>query len=71
MLRRTSKIVKEVVDKIGLSTVASLTRTLWDDVRNGRRMRKLVVVTARGRITTLELPLCAMKGQDTEKFGVL
>jgi hypothetical protein len=42
MLRRTSKRVKEVVDKILLSTVTvvRLIRRFWYDVRNGMEKEK-------------------------------
>ena len=79
MLRRTSKRLKEVVDKMCLSAVVRLSRSFWDDVRNDTAdekikfvKRQLVVVTVRCRITTLELPRFEMKGQDTERLaGVL
>jgi hypothetical protein len=35
ILRRTSKRVKEVVDKMRLPAVVHLSRSFWDDVRNG------------------------------------
>jgi hypothetical protein len=34
MLRRTSKTVKEVVDKMRLPAVVRLSRSFWDDARN-------------------------------------
>jgi Ran GTPase-activating protein (RanGAP) involved in mRNA processing and transport len=79
MLRRTSKRVKELVDKMRLPAVVRLRRSFWDDARNGTDaekltfvMRQLLVMTARCRITTLELPRCEMKGQDAERLaGVL
>ena len=33
MLRNTSKKVKELVEKMGLSTVVRLRRSFWDDFR--------------------------------------
>ena len=33
----TSKRVKEVVDKIRLPAVVRLSRSFWDDARNGKR----------------------------------
>jgi hypothetical protein len=80
MLRRTSKRVKEAVDKMRLPAVVRLSSTFWDDARNGTAaeklklvVRQLVVVTARWcRISTLELPRCEMKGPDAERLaGVL
>ena len=79
MLRRTSKRVKEVVDKMRLPAVVRLSRSFWDDVRNGTEkakhqfvLRQLTFMTAWCRITTLELPRCDMKGQDAERLaGVL
>jgi hypothetical protein len=54
MLRMTSKRVKEVVDKIRLPAVVRLSRSFWDDARNGTAaeklhmvMRQLVVVDSR------------------------
>ena len=79
MLRRTSKKVKEVVDKMRLPAVVRLSRSFWGDACNGTAaeklqfvMRQMMVATARFRISTLELPLCGMKGQDAESLaGVL
>ena len=52
MLRRTSKKVKEVVDKMRLPAAVRLSRRFWGDARNGALkgqfvMRQLAVVTAR------------------------
>ena len=62
MLRRTSKRVKEVVDKMRLPAIVRLSRSFWDDARNGTEeaklqfvMRQLLAMTARCLITTLEL----------------
>jgi hypothetical protein len=79
ILRRTSKRVKEVVDKMCLSVVVCLSRSSWDDTRNGTAAEKLLFVirqlplmTAWCRISTLELPSCDIKGQDVERLaGVL
>ena len=76
MLRRTSNRVKEVVDKMRLPAVVRLSRSFWDDARDGTAaeklqvmMRQLAVATARCRISTLELPRCEMKGQDAESLA--
>jgi hypothetical protein len=37
MLRRTSKRVKEVVDKMRLPAVVRLSRSFWDDARDGTK----------------------------------
>jgi hypothetical protein len=79
MLRRTSKRVKEVVDKMRLPAVVRLSRSFWNDARNSTTaeklqfvMRQLTLMTASCRISTLELPRCGMKGQDAEGLaGVL
>jgi hypothetical protein len=79
MLRRTSKRVKEVVDKMRLPAVVRLSRCFWNDARNGTYaeklqlvMRQLTLMTGWCRISSLELPLCGMKGQDAEILaGVL
>jgi hypothetical protein len=78
MLGRTSKRVKKVVDKMRLPAVVRLSRS-FRDARNGTKRAKLqfvfmqlAAITARCRITTLELLRCDMKGQDVERFaGVL
>jgi hypothetical protein len=44
MLRRTSKRVKEVVDKMRLPAVVRLSRSFWDDARNGTEETKLEFV---------------------------
>jgi hypothetical protein len=41
MLRRTSKRVKEVVDKMRLPAVVRLSRSFWGDARNGTAAEKL------------------------------
>ena len=62
-----------------LPAVVRLSRSFWDDARNGTDaeklqfvMRQLPLITAWCRISTLELPCCGMKGQDAERLaGVL
>jgi hypothetical protein len=44
MLRRTSKRVKEVVDKMRLPAVVRLSRSFWDDARNGSEKAKRQIV---------------------------
>jgi hypothetical protein len=78
VLRRTSKRVKEVVDKMLRPAVVRLSMGFWYCARNSTEetklqfvLRQLAAMTAR-RITTLELPKCDMKGQDAERLaGVL
>jgi hypothetical protein len=69
MLRRTSKRVKEVVDKMRLPAVVRLSWSFWRDARNGTEtekrhfvLRQLTGMSARCCITTLELRGCAMTG---------
>ena len=80
MLRRTSKRVKEVVDKMRLPAVVRLSRRFWDDARNGTEketrqfvLRQLTFMTAWCRISTLELRGCAITGPLAERLagGVL
>jgi Ran GTPase-activating protein (RanGAP) involved in mRNA processing and transport len=79
MLRRTSKRVKEVVDKMRLPAVVRLSKSFLRDARNGTKkekcqfvLRQLTVMTARCRITTLDLSSCGLQGQDAESLaGVL
>ena len=40
MLRWTSKKVKEAVDKMRLPAVVRLSRSFWDDARNGTEKEK-------------------------------
>jgi hypothetical protein len=75
-LRRTSKRVKEVVDKMHLPAVVRLSRSFWDDTRNGTTvqkqqfvLRQLTALTTQCRISTLVLPNFEMKGQDTERLA--
>jgi hypothetical protein len=58
MMRRTSKRVKEVVDKMRLPVIVRLSTRFWDDTCNGTAAEKLkfvmsqfVVVTERWLIT--------------------
>ena len=44
MLRRTSKKVKKVVEKLLLPVVVRLRRDFWNDCRNGTREDKLKFV---------------------------
>ena len=44
MLRRTSKRVKEVADKMWLPVVVRLSRSFWDDTRNGTDAEKLQIM---------------------------
>jgi hypothetical protein len=69
MLGRTSKRVKEVVDKMRLPAVVRLSRSFWDDARNGTEkgkrqfvLRQLTAMAAQCRIATLELRSRAMPG---------
>ena len=79
MLRMTSKTVKEVVDKMRPPSVVRLSRSFWNDTRNGTAAERLQFVlrhttalTAWCCITTLALPHCAMKEQDAGRLaGVL
>jgi hypothetical protein len=56
MLRRTSKRVKEVVDKMRLPAVVRLSRSFWDDTRTTYAekiepvMRQLALMTARSTL---------------------
>jgi hypothetical protein len=44
MLRMTSKRVKEAVDKMRLPAVVRLSRSFWDDTRNGTGAEKVQFV---------------------------
>jgi Ran GTPase-activating protein (RanGAP) involved in mRNA processing and transport len=73
MMRRTSKRVKEVVDKMRLPAVVRLIRSFWDDARNGAEkekcrfvLRQLTGMSGLCRITTLELRSCAITGPHAE-----
>jgi hypothetical protein len=76
VLRRTSKRVKEAVDKMRLPAVVRLSRGFCDDARNGTGeaklefvLRQLAAMTARCLITTLELPKCEIKGQEAGRLA--
>ena len=81
MLRRTSKRIKEVVDKMCLpvTVVVRLSSRFWDDTHNDKDgekvqivIRHLTLMTVWCRMSTLELPRCDMKRQGTESLpGVL
>jgi Ran GTPase-activating protein (RanGAP) involved in mRNA processing and transport len=70
---------QEVVDKVRLPAAVRLSRSFWDDARNGTAaeklhfvFRQLTALTGESRITTLELPSCAMEEQDAGRLaGVL
>ena len=66
-LRRTSKKVNEVVDKMRLPAVVCLSRSFWDGTHNGTVeakqqfvLRQLAAMTERCLITTLALQACAV-----------
>ncbi len=68
VLRRTSKRVEEVVDKMCLPAIVRLSRSFRDDARDGTAAEKLQFVirqlqfmTAWCRIITLELPSCGIE----------
>ena len=61
MLRRTSKKVKEVVDKMRLPAVVRLSRSFWNDARNSTGEAKLEFVLRQ---------LAAMPHQHTRAAGV-
>jgi hypothetical protein len=76
MLRRTSKRVKDVVDKMRLSAVVRVSRSFWDDTHNGTEKEKLLFVLQQlmgmspsCRITTLDLGRCAITGSHAECLG--
>jgi predicted RecB family endonuclease len=70
MLKRTSKRVQEVVDKIRLPDVVRLSRSFWDDVRNGTEeamlqfvLRQLAAMTACASVMMWHIiTLAAMTG---------
>ena len=67
------------MDKMRLPPFVPLSRSFWDDARNGTEeaklqfvLRQLAAMTARCCITTLELKKCKIFGPDTERrTGVL
>jgi hypothetical protein len=80
MLRRTSKRVKEVVDKMCLPAVVRLSRSFRDDARNGTAaeklqfvMRQLQLITTYGAASShSSCRAVELKGQDAERLaGVL
>jgi hypothetical protein len=78
MLRRTSKRVKEIVDKMRLPAVIRLSRSFLGDARNGTASEKLEFVfiqltamTDRCLITILELPRCVINRQDAIGSSVM
>jgi hypothetical protein len=71
MLRMTSKKVQELVDKVRPPAVVRLSRSFWEDVRNGtgaerlnRILAPLATMPTRCRIITLDLSLCNGFGPD-------
>jgi hypothetical protein len=56
MLRRTSKRVKEVVDKMRLPAVVRLSRSFWDATRNGTEKETPVRFEATHRNDSLVQP---------------
>ncbi len=76
MMRRTSKRVTEVADKMRLPAVLLLNRSFWDDTDNVTEKEKchfvlshltgMSEVAARCLITTLELRSCAITGPRAE-----
>jgi hypothetical protein len=56
MLRRTSKRVEEVVDKMRLPAVVRLSRSFWDDTRNGWKGPKLHFVLRQLAAMVARLP---------------
>jgi hypothetical protein len=69
MLRRTSKRIKEEVDKMRLPAVVRLSMRFWAGDRNGTAAEKLqfiisqlLALTGWCLITSLELPSCQIKG---------
>jgi hypothetical protein len=56
MLRRTSKRIKEIVDKMRLPAVVRLSRSFWDDARNGTAKAKRQVVMRQLPLMTAWLP---------------
>ncbi len=79
MLRTASKRFKTAVDKLRPPTSVKLSRTFWDNVRNGTEEKRrqhilthLEKMTSRCSITTLQLLGCGMSCQDAGRLaGVL
>jgi hypothetical protein len=53
MLRRTSKRVKVVVNKMRLPAVVRLSRSFWDDAHNGTTTEKLHFMMRQLAVTTV------------------
>ena len=73
ILRRTSKRVKESVDKMRLPAVFRLSRSFWDDARNGTAnekpqfvLKQLTLMTAQCSTTKVELPRSEIEGRYAE-----
>ena len=79
MLRRTSKRVKEKLDKMRLPALVCLSRSFWDDARNngtgGAKLqfvwRQLAAIAFLCRITILELPECEIIENVEQLTGLL
>ncbi len=56
MLRRTSKRVKEVVDKMRLPAVARFRRSFWDDTHNDTKRVKMQFVLRELAAMTVSSP---------------
>ena len=59
MMRRTSKRVREKVDKMRLTVVVLLSRIFWDDTLNGtdKENRQLVLRKLRSRFTLISVTI--------------
>jgi Ran GTPase-activating protein (RanGAP) involved in mRNA processing and transport len=75
MLRMTSKRVRKVVDKMRLPAVVRLSRSFWEDSRNGRVYQRLnsilaqlAAMSTRCRITTLQLSNCQPREQERRRI---
>jgi len=79
MLRRTSKRVKEELDKMRLPAVVCLSRSFWDDARKngtgGAKLqsvwRQLAAMAPLCRIIILELPECEIIENVEQLTGLL
>jgi hypothetical protein len=63
--------VNKAVEKLRMSAAVRLSRSFWDDARNGTTAEKLdflfmqlPLMAAWCRISTLELPTCGVRGMD-------
>jgi len=76
-LRIASKRIKYAVNKLRPPTSVKLSRTFWDNVRNGREEKRLHILmqlekmTSWCSITTLELLVCGMSCQDAGRLAGL